>query len=122
MLVAVLEKKLGLRLQDQDLYLNFAGGFRVSEPAADAGILAAVYSSFRGLPAAAGTVVFGEVGLTGEIRGVAGSEKRLREAAKLGFRRCILPTANLESVDSLPRGAEVAGVSHASEVIERLFS
>ena len=121
MLVAVLEKKIGLGLQDQDIYLNFTGGIRVVEPAADAGILAAIASSFRGLPADRGTVVFGEVGLTGEIRAVVNPERRLREAAKLGFRRCLLPASSLGNVDFQAFDIQVEGVSQAQELVEKLF-
>jgi DNA repair protein RadA/Sms len=120
MLVAVLEKKIGLGLQDQDIYLNFTGGIRVVEPAADAGILAAIASSFRGIPADHGTVVFGEVGLTGEIRAVVNPEKRIREAAKLGFRRCLIPAVSLGNVDFKASDIEVEGISHALELVEKL--
>jgi len=120
MLVAVLEKKIGLGLQDQDIYLNFTGGIRVVEPAADAGILAAIASSFRGIAADHGTVVFGEVGLTGEIRAVVNPEKRLREAAKLGFRRCLIPASSLGNVDFQAFDIQVEGISQAQELVEKL--
>lgn len=122
MLVAVLEKRVGLGLQDQDIYLNFAGGLKVGEPAADAGIIAAVHSSFRGVPVDHGTVVFGEVGLTGEIRAVVSPEQRLMEAAKLGFRRCILPAASLSLLDRADWNIELDGISQVNELFERLFS
>jgi DNA repair protein RadA/Sms len=121
MLVAVLEKKEGLGLHDQDIYLNFTGGLRVLEPAADAGILAAIYSSFRGVPVDHGTVVFGEVGLTGEIRAVVSPERRLQEAAKLGFHRCLLPAASLESVDTKGFDIKLEGVSQVQDLLETLF-
>jgi DNA repair protein RadA/Sms len=120
MLVAVLEKKIGLGLQDQDIYLNLTGGIRIVEPAADAGILAAIASSFSGKPADHGAVVFGEIGLTGEIRAVVNPERRLREAAKLGFRRCLLPASSLGNVDSRAFDIQVEGVSQAQELVEKL--
>jgi DNA repair protein RadA/Sms len=120
MLVAVLEKKIGLGLQDQDIYLNLTGGIRIVEPAADAGILAAIASSFSGKPADHGAVVFGEIGLTGEIRAVVNPERRLREAAKLGFRRCLLPASSLGNVDSGAFDIQVEGVSQAQELVEKL--
>jgi len=98
MLAAILEKKLGLMLADQDVYLNLAGGIRVVEPAADLAIALAVSSSFRNAAVDPGTVVFREVGLTGEVRGVSNPEARVKEAAKLGFRTCVLPRANLPRI------------------------
>jgi DNA repair protein RadA/Sms len=104
------------------LVLNFTGGLRVLEPAADAGILAAIYSSFRGVPVDHGTVVFGEVGLTGEIRAVVSPQRRLQEAAKLGFHRCLLPAASLESVDTKGFDIKLEGVSQVHDLLEMLFS
>lgn len=121
MLMAVLEKKMGHHLQDQDIYLNFTGGLRVVEPAADAGILTAVCSSFRGEPVDHGTVVFGEVGLTGEIRPVANPEARIREAAKLGFQRCILPRASLSQIEKKDLGIKLKGISQVYELFDEIF-
>lgn len=101
MLVAVLEKKAGLDLAGHDLYLNVAGGVRILEPAVDLAVIAAVASSFLDVPVAPRVAVAGEVGLTGEVRGIVGAEARVREAARLGFERILLP-----------RGSEVpAGVA-----------
>jgi DNA repair protein RadA/Sms len=122
MLIAVLERKVGLNLRDQDVYLNFAGGLRVTEPAADVGVLTAIYSSFRGESVDHGTVVFGEVGLTGEIRAVANVDRRLREAQKLGFRRCIMPLANLDRIDRKGLDMELVGFSQVYELFQELFS
>lgn len=122
MLIAVLERKIGLNLRDQDVYLNFAGGLRVTEPAADAGILTAIYSSFRGEAVDHGTVVFGEVGLTGEIRAVANVDRRLREAQKLGFRRCIMPLSNLDRIDRKGLDVELVGFSQVYELFQEMFS
>lgn len=102
MLLAVLEKREGLHLSNQDAYVNAVGGVRIEEPAADLGIALALASSFRGVPCPEGTVVFGEVGLTGEVRAVARLEQRLKEAAKLGFRQCLLPYSNVERLAIKP--------------------
>jgi DNA repair protein RadA/Sms len=94
LLLAVLEKRLGMRLYDQDVFLNVAGGLRIDEPAADLAVVAAVASSTQARALPDEVVVWGEVGLTGEIRSVARSEARLREAAREGFRRCLVPASN----------------------------
>jgi DNA repair protein RadA/Sms len=91
MIVAVLERRAGMRLGDQDVYASVAGGLRVVEPAADLGIALAIASAFRNRPAGDDVVCFGEIGLAGEIRTVGGADRRLGEAAKLGFRRAIVP-------------------------------
>ena len=93
-LIAVLEKKAGLSLGNQDVYLNIAGGMKISEPAADLGIIATVASSYKNVPIPQSTVVMGEVGLTGEVRRINVIEKRLKEAEKLGFKACIIPENN----------------------------
>lgn len=93
-LIAVLEKKAGLSLGNQDVYLNIAGGMKISEPAADLGIIATVASSYKNIPISQSTVVMGEVGLTGEVRRINLIEKRLKEAEKLGFKTCIIPENN----------------------------
>jgi DNA repair protein RadA/Sms len=121
MLIAVLEKKLGLMLADQDVYLNLAGGIRVVEPAADLAIALAVCSSFRNSAVDAGTVVFGEVGLTGEVRGVSNPEARVREAAKLGFRTCVLPRANVPRIGSAEGEIVCCGVATLEEAMDRLI-
>ena len=93
-LIAVLEKKAGLSLGNQDVYLNIAGGMKITEPAADLGIIATVASSYKNVPIPQSTVVMGEVGLTGEVRRINLIEKRLKEAEKLGFKACIIPENN----------------------------
>lgn len=95
LIMAVLEKRIGLRLQTSDAYVNLAGGVRVDEPAVDLGVALALASSFRDLPLNAGDVFLGEIGLTGEVRSVAKLEQRVREADKLGFTRCIVPAYSL---------------------------
>ena len=91
LLMAVLEKKAGLQLSGCDAYLNIAGGLKVSEPALDLGMVLAIVSSFRNIPVSGKTIVFGEVGLTGEVRSVSQVKQRVAEAIKLGFEECILP-------------------------------
>ncbi|MBI4082265.1 MAG: DNA repair protein RadA [Candidatus Lambdaproteobacteria bacterium] len=103
LLQAVIEKHLGDALSGLDIYLNVVGGLRLSEPALDAAVLAAVLSSFRGRPLDPATVVFGEVGLTGELRAVGFAVERIAEAARLGFRRALLPASQAER-SGLPQG------------------
>lgn len=93
-LLAVLEKRLGYTLYNQDVYVNIAGGLRIDEPAADMAVLAAVASAYKNLPLPDDTVFFGEVGLTGELRAVSGCRQRIEECEKLGFKRVILPKGN----------------------------
>ena len=119
LLLAVLEKRIGLPLQSHDVYVNVVGGLRVDEPAIDLGVVAAVASSLRDTPIDPELVIFGEVGLTGEVRGVGHVETRLREAAKLGFRRCLLPQANCApmATDTLPDDFELCGVRTVAEAL-----
>ncbi len=91
LLVAVLSKRVGLKLGNQDVFVNVVGGLRISEPAADVAVASAIASSFRGVPVPENCVMLGEIGLSGELRSVGHAEKRLKEAAKLGFKRCIIP-------------------------------
>ncbi len=102
LLTAVLEKKEGVVLSDQDIYVNVAGGASLDEPAGDLAVAAAVLSSFRDVPLDAHTLVLGEVGLAGEVRGVSQVEQRLAEAAQLGFRRCVLPESNARRLQEAP--------------------
>ncbi len=121
LLLAVLEKRAGLNLSDCDAYVNLAGGLRLLEPAMDLGIMCAVISSYRDLPVHPGTVIFGEVGLTGEIRGVSHADQRLSEAVKMGFGRCIIPRTNVEGLPPrLTSQIEVCGVSSIREVMSVL--
>ena len=120
LLVAVLEKKAGLQLTGQDVFLNVAGGFRLTEPAADLGTIAAVASSFLDRPVDAGTLVVGEVGLAGEVRAVGQVEVRVREAEKMGFRRCIVPRSTVARVGRR-NGLEVLGVRNLEELWDVLF-
>ncbi|MGA7948765.1 MAG: DNA repair protein RadA [Thiobacillaceae bacterium] len=119
MLLAVLHRHAGVAAHDQDVFVNAVGGVRITEPAADLAVLAAIVSSLRGKPLAEKQIVFGEVGLAGEIRPVQRGQERLKEAAKLGFSRAMVPEGNR------PRqkfaGIEVVPVSRLNEALEQLF-
>ncbi len=123
LLLAVLEKRVGMHLMGMDVFVNVVGGLRIDEPAVDLGVIAAVASSFREKPVSPQTVVMGEVGLAGEVRAVGQAEARLKDAAKLGFTQCILPSANVEKIEkaSLPKTLELFGVHSVEEAMERLF-
>ncbi len=95
LLIAVLEKRLGMKMSDADAYVNLAGGMRLNEPALDLAIVAAVISSYRNIPVPPEVLVFGEVGLTGEVRSVSQVENRIREAKKLGFKTCCMPASQI---------------------------
>ena len=114
LLMAVLEKRLGMQVGGCDAYVNIAGGIKITEPAIDLGIVLAVMSSFRNRPVPEGLIAFGEVGLSGEVRAVSMAEQRVREAAKLGFTECILPQVCL---DKMPRieGIRLIGVRNVSD-------
>ena len=117
LLVAVLEKKVGLHLSGQDIFLNAAGGVRLNEPSADLGIVAVVASSHLDKIVDPQTVFIGEVGLSGEVRGVSQPEIRIKEALKLGFTRCILPAGNLKQVKV--KGIELIGVKSVNEALDK---
>ncbi|HCU25474.1 MAG TPA: DNA repair protein RadA, partial [Deltaproteobacteria bacterium] len=118
LLVAVLEKVVGLHLGGQDIYLNVVGGLNVDEPAVDLGVLTAIASSFQGKALARRTLVMGEVGLNGEIRPVAGETTRLEEAARLGFTHVLLPKKG--SKEKSPPGLELIRVGNVSQALEML--
>lgn len=117
MLMAVLEKRAGLMLSGSDAYVNLAGGIKLSEPAIDLGVIMALVSSFRNIPVDSQTIIFGEVGLSGEVRGVSMAAQRVKEAAKMGFTTCILPSINCEGIDA-PKGMKLIGVRNVSEALE----
>lgn len=117
LILAVLEKRVGLFLQNQDAYVNVAGGVRLVEPAVDLAVAVAIASSYRDKPTRPGDVVFGEVGLTGEVRAVSRIEQRVREAEKLGFKRVILPESSLKGWKP-PRGLAVLGVQTVHEALK----
>ena len=120
MLLAVLEKRAGIFLSSDDIFINAAGGVRLAEPAADLPVACAVASSALGRSARADTVVFGEVGLVGEVRAVSRTAERAREAVRLGFSRCVLPRANLQD---FPRDIDLQpeGVATLSDAVESLL-
>ena len=120
LLLAVLEKRAGLNLVADDVFINVAGGIAVDEPAADLAITGAVASSLRNRAVRAGTAVFGEVGLAGEVRGVSQAALRVREAAQMGFTRCVIPDGNC-SPDDVPAGIELVGARTVSEALEQLI-
>jgi DNA repair protein RadA/Sms len=120
LLVAVMEKKLGMHLMGYDIFMNVAGGVKIYEPAVDMGIIAAVASSFLDRPVAEGTVVLGEVGLTGEVRAISQAETRVSEIQKMGFKKCLLPESNLKRMAGIDK-IELAGIKNISEAMELLF-
>ncbi len=115
LLMAVLEKRLGLSLGNCDAYVNIAGGIRMNEPAIDLGIVMAIMSSYRNRPIDEKTIVFGEVGLSGEVRAVSMPEQRVNEAKKLGFETCILPEVSLKMVKGIS-GIRLVGVKTINDV------
>jgi DNA repair protein RadA/Sms len=117
LLLAVLEKRLGLELLGDDVFVSVAGGLEVEEPAADLGVAAAIASSFRNRALPADTVLFGEVGLGGEVRGAGQAVQRIREVAQMGFKRCILPARN---VPPETEGLTLVGVNTLDEALERI--
>ncbi len=116
LLMAVLEKRAGLMLAGNDAYVNLAGGMRLNEPAIDLGVIVALVSSFKNNPVDAHTIIFGEVGLAGEVRGVSMAAQRVKEAAKMGFTTCILPKINCDGLEEIP-GMRLVGVKNISEVL-----
>lgn len=120
LLVAVLGKRMGIEMGDQDIFVNVAGGLRVDEPAADLGIVSAMISSFLDRPVDHKMVVFGEVGLAGEVRGVSRAALRIKEAQKLGFSRCILSKSNTEGCNNMS-GMDLVGIESVKSLLEVLF-
>ena len=120
LLLAVLEKRVGLALLGDDVFVSVAGGLEVDEPAADLGVAAAIASSFRNRAVPADTVLFGEVGLAGEVRGAGQANLRVREAAQMGFTRCILPARNVPKEAADP-GIRLVGVDTLEQALERLM-
>ena len=115
---AVLEKRVGLNLANQDIYVSVVGGLKVIEPAVDLGVALALASNFRNIPVDAGTVALGEIGLTGEVRACGQVEQRLREAVRLGFRRFVIPERNIEIRERYP-DLELIGVKTVREALDR---
>lgn len=118
LLMAVIEKRIGLHISDYDAYVNIAGGLKVSEPSLDLALVAAVLSSYRNRAIDDKMLIFGEVGLVGEVRGVSGAAKRIAEAAKMGYTSCIIPAANISSLDN--PSIKVIGIRNIRELGEYL--
>jgi DNA repair protein RadA/Sms len=121
LLLAVLEKRAGLNLIGEDVFVNIAGGMTVDEPAADLGVISAIASSVRNRPVRAGTAMFGEIGLAGEIRSTTQASLRIREAAQMGFARCLVPAGQAAADESAP-GCELIGVRTVGEAMDALFA
>lgn len=117
LLMAVLEKRIGLHISDYDAYVNIAGGIQMNEPAIDLGLILAIVSSYKNRPIDEKTIVFGEVGLSGEVRAVNMPQQRVAEARKLGFETCILPKVSLKSIEDTS-GIKLVGVNSISEVLD----
>jgi DNA repair protein RadA/Sms len=120
LLMAVLEKRVGLKLSECDAYVNVAGGIRLLEPAIDLGVVLAVVSSYKNVNIPQDMIVFGEVGLSGEVRSVSMASARIREASKLGFTKCILPASCLDSLKDTATGMELIGVESVKEALAKI--
>jgi len=120
LLIAMLEKRVGFHLIGDDVFLNVAGGLEIDEPAADLGVVAAIASSFKSLPIDPQTAVFGEVGLTGEVRGAMQAQARAREAQTLGFKKIVMPATNTAGLERL-LGLRTVGVRSVEEALDELF-
>jgi DNA repair protein RadA/Sms len=120
LLIAMLEKRVGFHLIGDDVFVNIAGGLEVDEPAADLGVVASIASSFKNAPVDPHTAVFGEVGLTGEVRGAMQAQARAREAQTLGFKKIIMPASNTGGLERL-LGTRVIGVRSVEEALDELF-
>ena len=119
LLIAVLDKRLGMHLGGMDIFVNIVGGLKIDEPAIDTGIIAAIASSYKNSVIGTGTFTFGEIGLSGEIRAISQAETRIKEAAKLGFSKGIVPVSNAQKLEG--HGIEIIGVKNVEEAIEILF-
>jgi DNA repair protein RadA/Sms len=120
LLLAVLEKRAGLNLLGEDVFINVAGGMTIDEPAADLAIVGAVASSLRNRPIKPGTAVFGEIGLAGEVRGTSQASLRIREAAQMGFTRLVVPEANA-APDEAPAGCELVAVKNVGDALDQMM-
>lgn len=121
LLIAVLEKKIGMQLYNQDAYINVAGGFKIDEPAADLAVVAAIASSLRNVPIPPDFVIMGEVGLTGEVRAISHIEKRISECQKLGFKTCVIPRDNLKALSNRISDVRLIAVDSVAEALEAIL-
>jgi DNA repair protein RadA/Sms len=119
LLIAVLDKRLGMHLGGMDIFVNVVGGLKIDEPAVDMGVIAAIASSFKNTAIDSGTFVYGEVGLSGELRAISQPEVRIREAAKLGLKRGLIPAGNVGSINQ--HDIEIIGAENVEEALEILF-
>lgn len=119
LLIAVMEKRAGMNLGNQDVYLNVVGGLKISEPSIDLGILMVTASSYKNVPIDKNIVIMGEVGLTGEVRRINLIEKRLKEAEKLGFKKCIIPESNKKGLKEDFK-LDIIGVKDVNEAMKKL--
>lgn len=117
LILAVLEKRIGMNLSNQDVYINVAGGIKIEEPAADLGVIVALASSFRDVPVYPKMMVAGEVGLVGEVREISHLQNRLREALRLGFKRCVIPKHNISPFEGY-QDKEIIGVQTVKQALE----
>lgn len=120
-IIAVLEKKLGLFLNKSDIFLNIAGGVKIDEPAIDLSVAMSIYSSFRDVPVDSETVILGELGLSGEVRTISYIDRRITEATKLGFKKIIIPNGNLKNLNIKKYKAEVVGVERIKDAVDKLI-
>lgn len=120
LIVAVMEKRLGMNLSGLDLFMNVTGGVRILEPSADLAIAAALAASFLDKPVHKETTLIGEIGLTGEIRAVSHAQARIKEAAKMGFSTCLVPSGSLKQISRVP-GMTVESISFLKDAMEVLF-
>ena len=121
LLIAVLEKKAGIALGNQDVYLNVVGGLRVNEPAIDIGMMRVVVSSFKNIPIPKDMVILGEVGLTGEVRRINLIEKRLKEAEKLGFKTCVIPESNKKDLKDKYK-LDIIAIRNVKQAMNAIFN
>ena len=121
LLIAIMEKRLGMNLQGEDIFVNLAGGIKITEPALDLGVATAIASSFQNKPIDPELVLLGEVGLTGEVRTVMQLDARLIEARRLGFKRCIVPHSARKTKNLLTEGIDIYFAKNLSEVFEQIF-
>ena len=119
LLIAVLEKRAGMMLSSQDVYLNVVGGLKVNEPAADLGIMMVTASSFKNIPIPKDMIILGEVGLTGEVRRINMIEKRVKEAEKLGFKTCLIPESNKKDLKDNYK-LDIIGIKDVNEAMKKI--
>ena len=119
LLIAVLEKKAGMLLNSQDIYLNVVGGLKVNEPAVDLGVIMVTASSFKNIPIPKDMIILGEVGLTGEVRRINLIEKRIKEAEKLGFKTCLIPESNKKDLKDDYK-LDIIGIKDVNEAMKKI--